>query len=198
MKYKDYNDYELIYMVRENNEESKDLLFRKYAPIIGKISLNFYNNYKDYGYEYDDFYQEAMIAFDKAIMNYNDSKETLFYTFLVLCVKRSLLSYVRNITNTKKNINNNLLVEIDECKLIDNNSDIDSIYQNVEVQEIIKGYIYNPSLLIEDTSILELRINGFTWNEISILLDLPKGSIYLKFNRIKKRLIRKLQKCMCK
>lgn len=194
MKYKDYNDYELIYMVRENDEEFKDLLFRKYAPIVGKLSLDFYNNYKNYGYEYEDFYQEAMLAFNNAIINYDDNKGTIFYTFLIVCVKRALLSYVRNISNAKKNIDNNMLVELDEFKLIDKNSDIDSIYKDKELQDIIREFIYNPSFLIEDTSILELRINGFTWNEISILLDLPSSSIYLKFNRLK----RKLRRCICK
>ena len=198
MKYKDYNDYELIYMVRENDDISKDLLFKKYAPVVGKIALNFYNNYKNYGYEYEDFYQEAMLAFDMAITKYDDSKETLFYTFLIICVKRTLLSYTRNISNTKRNIDNNLLVELDDYKLLDEKSDIDNIYNCMELENVIKSFIYNPSLLIIDTSILELRINGFSWKEISILLDLPNSSIYTKFSRIKKKIIIKLRKCMCK
>ena len=37
MDYKDYNDYELIYMVRENDDSSYDILFQKYIPIIKRM-----------------------------------------------------------------------------------------------------------------------------------------------------------------
>ena len=82
MKYKDYNDYELIYMVRENSTTSKDILYKKYSPIISSIVNEFYSKYNNYGFEYDDFYQEAMYTFEKCIIKYDDSKDTLFYTFL--------------------------------------------------------------------------------------------------------------------
>ena len=42
MKYKQYNDYELIYMVRENDDSSRDILYQKYIPIIHHLANNFY------------------------------------------------------------------------------------------------------------------------------------------------------------
>lgn len=196
MKYKDYNDYELLYMVRENDDFSKDLLLKKYSPIINKIALEFFNSYKNYGYEYDDFYQEAMLAFNNAVVSYDENKNTLFYTFLVLCIKRALLSFTRNISN--KNINDNLLMELNEYNLIDEKSNIEDIFKDREIQEICKEIIYNPELPIKDTSILELRMNGFTWKEISILLDSSNSSIQFRFRKIKKEVLKYLSIYECK
>ena len=193
MKYKDYNDYELIYMVREKDDFSKDVLFEKYNPIINKIVLEFFNNYSNYGYDYDDFYQEAILAFDRAIVTYNEDKDTLFYTFLVICIKRALLSFTRNISNKNKNISNVFYVNIDDYNLMDKKSDIENILDNYENERILKEIIYDPTLLIEDTSILELRMNAFTYGEIEILLDIPISTLQFKFRRMKRRLLKCLK-----
>ncbi len=196
MKYKDYNDYELLYMVRENDDLSRDLLLKKYSPIINKIALDFFNNYKNYGYEYDDFYQEAMLAFNNAVVSYNENKNTLFYTFVVVCIKRALLSFTRNISS--KNANYNLFVELNDSDLIDEKSNIEDIFKDKEIQDICMEIIYNPDLSIKDTSILELRMNGFTWKEISILLDSSNSSIQFRFRKMKNELLKYLSIYECK
>ncbi len=40
MKY--YNDYELLYLINENDEIAKDILKRKYAPLIYEKSKEYY------------------------------------------------------------------------------------------------------------------------------------------------------------
>ena len=72
MNYNNYNDYELIYRVQENDELSGDILFRKYLPIIRNIAREYYNRYPVSGYDYDDYFQEGAIAFQKALTSYND------------------------------------------------------------------------------------------------------------------------------
>ena len=198
MKYKEYNDYELLYMVRENDELSKDLLLKKYSPIINKIALDFFNSYKSYGYEYDDFYQEAMLAFNNAVVSYDENKDTLFYTFLIVCIKRALLSFTRNISNKNKNLNDYSFVELNEYNLIDEKTNMESIFEAREIQEICSEIIYNPDLLIDDTAIFELRMNGFTWKEIGMLLDSSSSSIQFKFRKLKKELLNLLKKYKCK
>ena len=86
MNYKKYNDYELIYNVRENDDSSYNYLFNKYIPIMKRLAYTYYNNYKNYGYDLDDFQQEAYIAFHSAINSFNECKDSLFYTFVVLCL----------------------------------------------------------------------------------------------------------------
>ena len=142
MNYKQ-NDYELIYMVRENDEVSQDLLYEKYLPIIKNLASEFYQKYNSYGYDFDDFFQEALIAFQKSIINFNEEKETLFYTFTVLCIRRALLSFCRNISNKTKNVSNNNYVSIEEYDniFLDQKADIEMISNDYEIEKILKELI---------------------------------------------------------
>ncbi|MBQ6323823.1 MAG: sigma-70 family RNA polymerase sigma factor [Bacilli bacterium] len=189
MDYKKYNDYELIYEVREKDEASESILFNKYLPIIKKIASNYYCRYDYYGYDYDDFLQEAYIGFQKAIVNYDENKDNLFYTFVVICINRHLLSFCRNISNSNKNIANYNLEEIDDKLVIDPNSDMDLIMNNQYISELIKQLIY--SLSFECGCILELKINGFTYSEIGLLLGMSSSTVEYK-NRKSKQLLLKI------
>ena len=178
MDYKKYNDYELIYMIRENDEQSNSILFEKYQPLIQKIARQFYQNFSNLGYQLDDFIQEARIGFYRAICNYREDSDILFYTFVVLCVKRGLISFCREISNSKKNISLDLFDDISNYDLEDKRSDIHSILQKKEIDCMVKKLLLD---LPSDVSyIMELKWNGFSHREISILLDIPFRSVELK------------------
>ena len=186
MKYKNYNDYELIYMVRENDDDSKNILYQKYLPIIHSIAHEYYYRFCKYGFDYDDFFQEAMISFQKALIAYDENKDSLFYTFVTLCMRRSLLSFCRNISNTRYNISNENMIELGECQILDDKTDMNKIFQSFELSKIIKNVIY--SLPLESGAIMELRLNGFNYREIGILLDIPSSSVEFKSRRARKDL----------
>ena len=59
----------------------------KYTPIIRKIASEYYQKYSNYGYEYDDFLQEAELAFYRALSSYNEDKNSLFYTFVNMFIE---------------------------------------------------------------------------------------------------------------
>ena len=101
MKYKDYNDHELIMMMRESSEEAKDILFDKYKYIID-IELKKYSNIANIlGYDYNDLFQDALVGFSDAIVNYRDDKEASLPSFITLCVDRRLQYAIRSINNKK-------------------------------------------------------------------------------------------------
>ena len=97
MNYPNYNDYELISMVKENDENSYDILYQKYLPIIKKIASNYYFKYSNYGYDYEDFLQESHLAFQRALRYFDESRNSLFYTFVTVCLNRRLLSFSQRI-----------------------------------------------------------------------------------------------------
>ena len=107
MNYKSFNDYELIYMIRENDDFSQNVLFDKYKPVVMSIANEYYEKYKNNGYEYDDFLQEALIGFQNALFSFDEEKNSLFYTFVVVCIHRKLLSFCRMFMS-KKNVLGNL------------------------------------------------------------------------------------------
>ena len=43
MKYKNVNDYEVIYMIRENDENAEKLMYDKYSPLLYKYVNKFYS-----------------------------------------------------------------------------------------------------------------------------------------------------------
>lgn len=195
MEYKKYNDNELIYMVRENDETSRDLLVKKYYPIILKLSNEYYKKYSGYIYDFEDFYQEALLSFYKAIYTYNSYHGALFYTYVVLCMKRALTSFERIAFNNKNSENNIDISELEYC--------IEDTFENPIVRDsyrglenIIKDVIF--SLPLEAGSIIELKINGFTYKEISRLLDIPMSSVEFRSRTARRMLRNRVKAYYCK
>ena len=190
MNYKKYNDYELIYMIRENDDSSQNILFEKYQPIIRKFANDFYMRYKSNGYDYEDFLQEATIEFQKALLSFDDSKDNLFYSFAILCIQRRLLSFCRRFMSDKyKNVFFDT-ISTDDVLCVDIRNNIDSIFDEKELEKILKNIIFDLSW--EEGIVFELRLNGFQYLEISKLLDIScrKVGIILKSvrNIVRKRI----------
>ena len=192
MGYKQYNDYELIYMVRENDDDSQDILFQKYQPIVRKIAGEYFSHYSSYGYDYEDFVQEGNVAFQKSVMYYDEKKDSTFYTFVVLCIRRKLLSFCRKISSPKKNISQHEVLDIDDCVVADKSNDISDLCHYFEIEDICRKLLWELSL--EKSSVFELRMNGFTYQEIGILLDLPTSTAEFQNRVIRRELKKRLQK----
>ena len=110
-KYKD-NDYELLYLISENNEDAKELFYEKYKPIIDMKAKKFakYVEYK--GYDINDLIQEGMIGLSRAINDFSEQKDVQFTTFANLCIERQMCSFMRNIsTGRHKALNDSLSFE---------------------------------------------------------------------------------------
>ena len=58
----EYNDFELIYMAKEKNEEAINYLYKKYKPLLEKKAREYYFASKNKGMELSDYLQEAMIG----------------------------------------------------------------------------------------------------------------------------------------
>lgn len=183
MNYKNYNDYELISMVRENNEFSYYSLFEKYKPIVKNISKEFYDRYSDYGYDYDDFIQEGYVGFQNALNKYDSSKGVLFYTFVELCIRRRLLSFTKNITLPKRNISNKYFVSLDDLDVRDNSVSLNDELDYEDTMNIIKDVLY--SLDLKYTAPFELKMNNFSLKEISTLLEVSINSVSYRVNLVR-------------
>lgn len=197
MNYKKYNDYELIYMVKENDDISKSLILNKYNPIIISLVNKHYSKNINMSYDFDDYYQEAVFAFYKAIEEYDSNKQVLFYTYVILCIDRALNAFSRRISSSKRNVYKNY-ISIDNIAYLleDKEENINYINKLKEIENIYKKIIYDSS--IEEGSILELRYNGFNYREISTLLDIPISSIEFKIRKARKILKIKLTQYNCK
>ncbi len=189
MNYKKYNDYELIYMVRENDDDSHDILFKKYYPIIKRIAYEYYSKYSEYGFDYDDFVQEGIISFQRAIDNFDEKKDIMFYTFVLVCIRRGLMTFTRSASSTKNKIFSEH-EEVDEG-IMDIDSDVSNIYDKLLFEDIFKKAIYDMES--DFSTVLELKINGFTYKEIGSLLSVPVSSVEFRCRKIRAYLSKELK-----
>ena len=190
MNYK--NDYEIIYMIKENDDVARNIMFNKYMPIVKSIASNFFSSYPNIGAEYDDFLQEGMIALNKSINSYDENGGSLFYTYATLCINRHLITYCRNLSCKKHYSLNNSVGEesIYLCSDFKNYVD-DYIDDKINYCEFIN---IKNMFSIDFSSVLELRYNGFCYWEISKLLDISIGMVDSRLSKIRKTLQQKREK----
>ena len=206
-KYQDLNDYELLYMVSENNQDAKDLIFEKYKPLILNFACKYYRVGKKLGLELDDFIQEGYFGLFQAFSNFTDDKECLFYTYAFRSINSKMHNLcVRNSTNKNKALNDSISLfrQLDlenENTLLDIIEDKNSPSPELESDcydfyNTLKDYIYCDSIL--KGSILELKLNGFTINNMALILGRSRNYIAKLFNQIKRDLkcsLHKIGKC---
>lgn len=185
MNYKNVNDYETLYLIGENDEESMNQLFKKYRPVIISIAKKYYSKMNYHCGELEDFIQEGYIGLDRAIKSFGEYRNVLFYTFSVICIERQIKSYCRSFLSLKnEHINNALSMDLEleeNFRLLDSFRD-DSVSANpdlyIEETTVLNDLIrFKNSLSWKQGLIFELRYNGFKYKEISRLLDIPISTV---------------------
>jgi len=196
MSYKDYNDYELLYMVKESDETAYNLLYEKYKPLINSLSKKYSRVYQNYGIDINDFILEGYYGLDKAIKNFKADDEYKFKGLATTCINRQMQNLIRN-AKLKKNLvlNNSLYYEAledsNEINYLEIKADEKAInpeQQIIENEEVIKTYekCIN-SLKGLELNVFILKIKGMTNEEIASKLDKPIKSINNAITRIRKK-----------
>lgn len=181
MNYKEFNDYELLYGVKEKDDESLNIIFKKYEGLLSKVCSKYYKLYKYIGISYDDLIQEGRVGLYNAIKGYSDD-ESLFYSFALLCIERKVKIFCRNY-NSMKNYPLNFSVSEDThaygTVAMDKRTD-DILIENEQFFECKNLLDFNKGI------VFELKYNGFKYKEISKLLDLPISTVDGRVSQIKK------------
>ena len=188
MKYKDINDYYLVDMICESDDVSYDTLFNKYRPLIRNVAYKFYNQYRDFGYEYEDFIQEANVGSYKALKYFNANKDVLFYSFLSLCITRQLISFVNKISLHQSNY---ILLSNDEYDFDVLFRDDFEFLKSYDIDCLIKEVIYDSPL--DYSCVFELKINNFTYWEIQELLDMNFSQAEYRYRKMRLLLKSKIE-----
>lgn len=199
MRYKGVNDYELLYLVGENNEEVYNSIYAKYKPLIHRMAKTLCENYKSALVEYDDLFQEGMYGLNNAIKSFNGKSGSLFYTLAKLCISREMNGYVAKMLRGKNMILSSA-VSFDtpiskNCFLVEDTlySHDDSVelqFESIEMEKYILDLKYE--LKDEYMPVYELKLNGFSNAAIANLLDLRYKDVDNYLRSIKKTLRRKI------
>ena len=179
-----YNDYELLYLIYECDEEALGILFKKYDPLIRKKLRDFRVD----KYSYDDFYQECLIAMLVAIRTYNPFYTKSFTRYLELLVTRKIMNVMYH---NKKSFYEE--VKADDDFFMDNNTTFS--YEDNIISDINDGNLYLKdqhiplcSLSDIEKKILELKfVKGLSSEEIAKIMNVDIRKVYNSVYQAKKK-----------
>lgn len=185
----------LVEKARQDDVESMELILKSFKPKVNAICREYFL----VGSDFDDILQEGMIGLYKAIQNYDKTKNDSFSRFASLCIHRQIQSAVK-IANSKKNMPLNDYFSINtegEVESEDNNVPHIILVTKDRVAEKIslareKNTNINKKIkeLLSDEQykILVLYLSGYSYNEISTMLDIKAKKVDNAIQIIKKKL----------
>lgn len=81
-----YNDYELLYLIYEKQDEALEIMFKKYESLIKARIRDFHIKSKSF----DDFFQEGLIMLKIAIETYDIYERKTFTKYFDLILQRKI------------------------------------------------------------------------------------------------------------
>ncbi len=181
--YKEFNDYEILYMIGEST--NFDILYRKYQPLIYKVMKRYQNIFKTYGYEMDDLMQIGYITLYKTSFLYQDNN--LFYTYFISSLKKAIINEIR-LNETYKKTCLNKAISYDNLIPNTNLSYLDMIEVKENNNPNEEGFIFfKNTLSFVSSCVFELYYNGYSLDEIILLLDESKLTIGNCLKEIRKQ-----------
>ena len=193
---REMNDYELVSLAQENNEEAGEILYRKYQPLILKKSNKYFKYMQNKGVELTDLIQECTIGFEEAIQQFNESDNTSFYTFASICMDRQLMSELTRQNRDKYRFLNEA-IPLESIDGDDEGSLINCIGDNRNNPE--KGLLLNEDfkelylrvvdkLTDFEECVFRLKLQDFDYQEIALIMDRDTKSIDNAIQRIRMKI----------
>lgn len=189
------NDY--ILLAQKGNEESIENIIKYFQQIISKYNFKFFL----IGGDRDDLMQEGIIGLMKAIKSFNPDKNTSFNTFASLCIRRQILTAIKNANSSKYILLNNSIYRQKEISIEDISTYTKPSLKFYSPEDILLGKElskYLLSYLKSNLSKLESKVfiymsKGFTYIEISNILNMAPKKIDNVIQRIKKKILNYLE-----
>lgn len=162
MIFKDFNDFELIYLIKEHNEKALKLLIDKYEVILRKTLYD----KKIYGYLYEELVLEGIFLLYKCVRCFDGVQN--FYKYFAISVVRMIGKHL-----SKIRLNETIVSIAQIADVVENESERQ--YCHIEFENHLQ------------IQIAEGIKNGYSLKEISKILDVDASKIYYEFSKMKKR-----------
>lgn len=181
-----------IYAAKNGDEDAIQEIFKDFRQLM----LLKTKNYFFYGADKDDVQQEAMIGLLKAINAYDETKNASFTTFAILCIKRQIITAIKNSNSGKNRILNMAMSNSNET---DEEADItyenksfafynpEEIYLGKEKMKYLNEYLKTHLSKMEN-EIFEYMLAEMSYTEIAEKTGRELKSVDNTIQRIKKKL----------
>lgn len=147
------------------------------------------------GAEREDLVQEGMIGLMKAIKSFDENRSACFSTFASLCIKRQIITAVKNYNSEKnKNLNNAMqgegYSELEDLIRYSSPSlkyyTPEQIVIGKELMKLLKRFL-KANLSSLEKEVLSYMIKGYGYLEIAKKLEKEPKAIDNSMQRIKKK-----------
>ncbi len=174
MQYIKYNDYEILYQIREGNLDATNLMFDKYSNLISKYIYRF-----NLMYDYDDMYQEGLMVLHISIQKFEEKHQKSFTNYFILNLERKFISIVTKRRRRSEIFNSN------ELYIYETNH---NVFQNSVYYELLKKEIAKI-LTKKEFLVYTLReLNNYSVSYIKDTYRLDEKNIYNSLHRAKAKI----------
>lgn len=189
------DDEEILVLIHQGNSLALDFLIQKYRGFVQAKARTYFL----VGADKEDIIQEGMIGLYKAIRDYDDQKLTSFKAFAELCITRQMITAIKTATR-QKHIPLNSYVSLDKpiyeeesdrtlLDIIAGSQDIDPEKLLISRENRGDMELKISELLSElEKKVLQLYLDGRTYQEISLELKRHVKSIDNALQRVKRKL----------
>ncbi len=183
----------LIELVQRGDNEAGNELSLRYRPLIKKCTRPYFL----VGGDEEDLIQEGMMGLVTSMQTYSPDRQCTFKSYAELCIKRRILSAIKA-ANRFKHMPLNYRLSLDEMYSDDEEPNAiiaDARYTLTPEQQIIREEemqslrTLSQSLLSSlENKVLELYLEGLSYEEIAKGIGKPVKSVDSALQRIKKKL----------
>ena len=182
----DAAEIEALKKAKAGDDESFEMLLKKYEKYL-------YINTKSYYLadgDRDDLIQEGMIGLLKGIKSFDFSKDTSFKTFVIMCMRRQIITAIKN-SNAKKNQMLNTTYFSDEESsddkiYIETSSNAEEEYLYKELLEEFKKYSKEHFSELEK-EVLDYLLKGYNYGEIADKIGKSNKVVDNTYQKIKSK-----------
>ncbi len=191
------SDEELVERAREGNDRAIETLLSRYRHYARAKARSYFLA----GADREDIVQEGMIGLFKAVRDYRDDRNSVFRAFAELCITRQIITAIKTATR-QKHIPLNSYVSLNKQSTADDDDEgrsLGDVLVSAEVadpaellisaEEIASIKASMGELLSElETEVLQLYMDGKSYQEIAEMLGRHVKSIDNALQRIKRKL----------
>lgn len=200
----EFNEDMIVKFAKNGDTKCMEMLIDKYKKFIQLKAKSYFL----IGADKEDIYQEGLIGLYKAIRDYNSEKLSTFKGFAELCITRQIITAVKSATrqkhiplNTYISLNkpvydgesDKTLLDVMESLKI---SDPEELFVDREQISEIERHVLK-SLSKYEKIVLHYYIIGRSYQQIAYLLNRQPKSIDNAIQRIKRKLIKCLDRNNC-
>ncbi len=195
------NDFELIYMAHQNNEDAHKLLIDKYTSAITHVICQ-KMDMEQRKYLFEDAFQEASAMLFNSVDSYRDDSGIKFFTFSILCIDRKLSDILRKVRR-------GTYLSVSELSLdapLDKNTNgryvdlVEDLHYEYQPEEYLKAIFLKDELLKaadkleeKERKIYMYQSLGYDYKRIAELTDTTSKNVDYLLRKARKKLKNELK-----